>query len=84
MYVVIENTPGYMPDNDDPATFDQREEAVAYLREEVERYCEHVREGEGDPCAAWSEERDEAHVVDATRPHDLGRYFAIHEQEGEL
>jgi hypothetical protein len=82
-WVVIENTPGYMPDDDDPATFDDRTDAVHYLRDEVERLCEHIQEGEGDPFVSWTEERDSAHVTDSTREHDLGRVFEIAQQEEE-
>lgn len=82
-FVVIENTPGYMPDDDDPATFEDRESAVHYLRDEVERLCEHILEGDGDPHVVWSEERDSAHVTDSTREHDLGRVFEIHEEEDD-
>lgn len=33
IYVVTENTPGYMPDSDDPATFQDFESALAYGKE---------------------------------------------------
>ena len=37
MYVVIEFTPGYLPENDDPPVFDQWNEAVNYVLAERER-----------------------------------------------
>jgi hypothetical protein len=32
-YVVIENTPGYLPEDDDPPTFDNYSQALTYLAE---------------------------------------------------
>lgn len=37
MYAVIEFTPGYLPDDDDPPIFDQWQEAVNYVRSERQR-----------------------------------------------
>lgn len=76
-YVVIENTPGYLPEHDDPATFDALDEARAYLRGEVERYCESVFDGGGDPEVSWTDNFTHAYVEDATRTHDLGRVWQI-------
>jgi hypothetical protein len=39
-YVVIENTPGYLPDNDDPPTFDSYAEAVNHTA----RYYKELQE----------------------------------------
>lgn len=36
-YAVIEYTPGYMPENDDPPVFDQYSEALNYLLAERQR-----------------------------------------------
>jgi len=46
-FVVVENTPGYLPEDDDPATFEDRESARAYLREAVERYTNEYSENGG-------------------------------------
>lgn len=82
-WVVIENTPGYMPDNDDPATFEDLDAAKAYLAEEVERYCDFVSEGDGTPSVSWADDRESAHVVTTEHEHDLGRVFEIVQQEEE-
>ena len=83
MYVVIENTPGYLPENDDPATFETLDEARAYLAEEVERYLEHMDEVGDDPDVSWSDERDSCYVTRSDSEHDLGRVFEIVEAEPE-
>lgn len=42
-YMIIENTPGYLPDNDDPLTFDSYAEAL----NELVRYNLELREESG-------------------------------------
>lgn len=88
-YVVIENTPGYLPDDDDPAVFDDLFSAREYMRDEVERLCDHIAGGDGDPVVTWygddadgdPKRADGAYVVDETREHDLGRVFDIIESD---
>jgi hypothetical protein len=80
-YVVIENTPGYMPDDDDPATFDDYKEACEYVRELVERLMDHISEGGGEPAATFGE--DHAFVTDMSREHDLGRSISVELNEDE-
>lgn len=82
MYVVIENTPGYLPDDDDPATFEDLNAAKTYLKEEVERLCDFLCEGydyaaDYEPNVYWSRDLDYASVDDPRRAHDLGRVFSI-------
>lgn len=81
MFVVIENTPGYVPEDDDPATFEDLGAAQEYLRERVESYVEHVVEGEDVEPNVTVDERS-AYVVSNVREHDLGRVFEIIEEEG--
>lgn len=81
-FVVIENTPGYMPDDDDPALFDDLDAAKEYLKNEVERFCDFLAEGYDfdesyEPNVYWSRELDHAQVDDPRREHDLGRVFSI-------
>ena len=80
MFTVIENTPGYMPDSDDPATFDSYAEAVEYLNAEVERYVEELHEsGYPTPCInpGASSGNYAASWVGNGEPNDLGRWFAV-------
>lgn len=86
MYVVVENTPGYLPEEDEPATFEDQASAREYLRERVEDYCDFLAEGydyrEGyEPTVWWSEDLTYAQVYDPERIHDLGRAFEILESE---
>lgn len=83
-YVVVENTPGYLPESDAPAVFETPEQAREYLKDEVERYCDHLVAGsEVEPNVWWDEELTEAYVVDPSREHDLGRVFQILTAEDE-
>jgi hypothetical protein len=72
-FVVIENTPGYLPVDDDPATFEDYADAVAYLNERAAEYADdpdgnyRVEYGiaSGDNLAAVI-------VHDDDKIHDLG------------
>jgi hypothetical protein len=85
-YVVVENTPGYLPEEDEPATFADRDSARAYMLERVASYRESLDEigDEHDTCL--SEDGDSAYVVSTSRAHDLGRSFEVLplEQEGSV
>jgi len=86
-YVVISNTPGYMPD-DDPAMFDSLAEASEYLREEVVRYCESFDEADMEYEVSWTHDETAKHALSAyvtepSRTHDLGRAFEIVESEDD-
>lgn len=78
MFVVIESTPGYLPEDTDPATFDDYAEAVAYLNERAGEYADdpdgnyRVEYGiaSGDNLAAVI-------VWDDSKAHDLGRVIEI-------
>lgn len=81
-YVVIENTPGYLPEDDDPYTTDDLESAREYLKERVESYCDHLAEGydyadDYEPNVWWDRDLTHATVEDPRRAHDLGRVFSI-------
>lgn len=77
-WAVIESTPGYLPEDDDPPVFHVYSEAVAYLRERVEEYLD-------DPDGSYRVEegwasRDNLSAVlihDDTKTHDLGRVIEI-------
>lgn len=78
-FIVLENTPGYLPEEDDPFITDDYSAAVAYMNERVEEYEDHIAEGGGEP--ATSRGPRSAYVTDMTREHDLGRNFSVDEYE---
>jgi predicted ester cyclase len=78
MFVVIENTPGYLPDSVEPFETDDYAAAVAYLNERAAEYADDpdgnfkVEYGfaSGDNYAAVM-------VYDLDKRHDLGRVIEI-------
>ena len=90
-YVVIVNTPGYLPDDDDPPVFGELADAKTHLANEVEHLCEFIAEGylledpprEVEPRVWWSEDLTAAEVTDPARIHDLGRCFSVQTVEEE-
>lgn len=85
-YVVTENTPGYLPDDDEPATFDDLGEAREYAAELIEGYAEAYEvvgpdEAEIEEAKGYARELpgDGSGVsVDFEQDeHSLGRHFAI-------
>jgi hypothetical protein len=83
-YIVIENTPGYLPEDDDPFVTDDYPAAVEYLNERAAEY-------ENDPDGnyrvtyglASSANLAAVQVEDLDRTHDLGRWIAIELDEGD-
>jgi hypothetical protein len=75
-YVVIENTPGYMPDDDDPYVTDDLESAKRALAESVERLTDFHDENDETYEMGITEDGMSAYVVE-DRPHALGRVFEI-------
>ncbi len=77
-YIVIENTPGYMPEDDDPFVTDDYSAAVEYLNERAAEY-------ENDESGVYTVEYGIAStdnlaaviVSDSSKSHDLGRYIAV-------
>lgn len=77
-YVVIENTPGYLPEDDDPPVFDRYADAVQYLNDRAAEYAD-------DPDANYRVEYGIASgdnlaaviVHDDDSMHDLGRTIQI-------
>ena len=86
-YIVIESTPGYLPEDDDPAVFDRISDAIEYAQERLAALIEHIEDGqsfdfvEGEiPGVRFMGELsyDKAVVVyDNSREHDLGRVIEI-------
>ena len=77
MYTVIENTPGYLPEDDSPGVFETLQEARLSLKDEVERYCDNLAEFNEPYSANWSDDGLYCHVVQSEHEHDLGRVFEI-------
>jgi hypothetical protein len=82
MFVVIENTPGYLPDDDDPPTFEDYGDAVAYLNERAAEYADDPDGNYRVEYGCASSGNYAAVVVwDDDRAHDLGRYIAVERVE---
>jgi hypothetical protein len=83
-YVVVENTPGYLPDDDEPATFETLAEARAHARDLVAE----LREGywsSGDRCAVRVDSPSAPRlwtVARTTNERDLGRAVEIMDAAG--
>lgn len=79
-FVVIESTPGYMPDADDPATFEDYGDAVAYVNELGDELAEQGYSVDRSIASA-----DNLYALYATRTDtvapDLGRYVSIVKDE---
>lgn len=79
MFYVIENTPGYMPDADEPADFEEYSDAVAYANE----LCDELEEQGYTVDRSWASSGNyfAAHATHPDRIHDLGRYVAVERAE---
>jgi hypothetical protein len=80
-FVVINNTPGYLPEDDDPFVTEDYSEAVRALNEDVERYVETFADMGTELRVEWglasADNLAGAAVYDDSREHDLGRWFSI-------
>ncbi len=84
MYVVIESTPGYLSEEDDPATFEDLSEARIYASDRLSQLLDFIYEGQdaAGEHAGWtvdgSFQTDLSVIVyDKSRTHDLGRIIEI-------
>jgi hypothetical protein len=79
-FVVIESTPGYLPEDDDPLVTDSYEEAV----EEVNRICDELEDAGYVVDRSWASQ-DNLYAAHAERPDmvapDLGRTVQIIREE---
>jgi hypothetical protein len=91
-YVATINTPGYLPMDDDPPTFDTTFDAWSYLREERIRAEDDVVESEDEPYTDTVENlrlaavNNEIGTVYGPTPgyegdHDLGLAYTVQEVE---
>jgi len=74
MYLVIENTPGYMPDSE-PAEFAEYTDAVSYANE----LADDLEEEGYTTDRSWAS-RDNGYAINATtteKIHDLGRTIEV-------
>ena len=79
-YVVVENTPGYLPEDDDPATFYDLAEARAYAQDLIDRIEEHYFEaGANDVLVDGDITTSLSVLVSSNFEHDLGRVVEIAE-----
>jgi len=83
-FVVVENTPGYLREDDEPATFGTFDEAREYASERVAELIEHLHEAYSDEGGAdvsvsgsFAEGDSSVLVSDERREHDLGRVVEI-------
>ena len=80
-FIVIENTPGYLPEDDDPFITDDYDEAVAYMNERADSLAEFIAESDGKPeiSTGWASPNNYAAVMvyDLSHKHDLGRYIGV-------
>lgn len=78
MFVVIESTPGYLPEDDDPPTFNDYADAVANLNDRCKEY-EEDPDGNFEVEYGWASSGNYAAAVirDRDRMHDLGRWIAV-------
>jgi len=85
MFMVIESTPGYLSEEDDPAVFGSLDEARVYASDRLSSLLDHIYEGqefdEGEPAGftvSGSFQDDLSVIVyDLARIHDLGRVIEI-------
>jgi len=73
MFVVIGHTPGYLSEDDDPATFEDYADAVAYMNEEAARYADDA-DAQYRVEYGWASGDNYAAVMiwDEAKTHDLG------------
>jgi hypothetical protein len=75
-YVVIENIPGYLPMDDEPATFSNRKDADKYAAElAAQAFYSYVEVDR--PVRKSGNARTGYHIVDPTDQYDLGIVIEI-------
>ncbi len=78
-FIVIENTPGYLPEDDDPATFALLEDAQRYAAELAQDCADSWNDSREDDAtlATVSREHETLWRIVSDAPHDLGRVVEI-------
>lgn len=74
-YAIIESTPGYLPEDDDPPVFDQYNEALNYL---IDRYHE-LEDADEERVLEFKTDFKNGYFsyTDFRKMHDLGRIVEI-------
>jgi len=89
-YTVIESTPGYLPEDDDPAVFDELSDALVYASDRLSNLLDHIYDGQvygtDEGYTGWKivgtlQDDHSVVVYDNSRTHDLGRVIAVVEYE---
>lgn len=77
-YIVIENTPGYLPEEDDPFVTDDYSAAVTYMNERADEY-ENDPDGNYRVERGWASRNNYAAVMvyDDNKAYDLGRSITV-------
>ena len=86
-YIVLENTPGYLPEDDDPFITNSYADAVGYANDLADRY-----EDDDDAEYPYVADRSWAssgnyYAISITQPgrdHDLGRYIGVETLEDDM
>ena len=83
-FVVVENTPGYLPDDDYPFVTDDYSAAVEYLNERAAEYADDP-DGNYEVTYGCASGGNYAAVMvhDRDKMHDLGRWIAIENYEAD-
>lgn len=76
-YVVVENTPGYLPEDDDPATFDTFDEALDYASDRATYLVEELDYREVDRSIDRERETASAWFQYRYSTNDLGRVIEV-------
>lgn len=80
-FVVIENTPGYLPNDDDPPTFDTYADAVEYLNDRAAEYADSDGNYRVEYGYASAGNLSAVMVWDDDKTHDLGLSISIENLE---
>jgi hypothetical protein len=80
-YVVIENTPGYLPEEDDPFVTEDLDAARVYASDRLSSLLDSLLYDTDDLSVlnisgSFQEDRS-VYVTDTRSPHDLGRVIEI-------
>lgn len=83
-FIIVENTPGYLPEDDDPFVTDDYSAAVAYMNERADEYANDESGVYSVEYGAASQNNFAAVIIhDSSKSHDLGRYIAVELYEDE-
>jgi hypothetical protein len=73
LWAVVENTPGYLPEDDDPGVFDTYAEACAYANQ----LADELEEDGYTTERFWASEGNYYAIRACRDERDLGRFIAV-------